>query len=125
MFAVLHHIPGSDTRRRILQSIHKILPKESSFFLSVWQIQNSPRLLQRIHPWTEIGMDESQVEPGDVLMDWRAQNPGGDEKPGYRYVHMFTEQELERLAGESGFRVMEKYYSDGKEGNLALYEEWT
>jgi len=125
MFAVLHHIPENETRKEILKSIRSILPAGSPLFISVWQVQNSPRLLQRIHSWAEIGLDESLVEKGDVLMDWRAQNIGEDGKPGYRYVHMFTENELERLAEETGFRVIKKYYSDGKEGNLALYEEWT
>jgi hypothetical protein len=124
MFAVLHHIPGILKRNEILQSIRRILPAGSKLFLSVWQIQNSPRLLQRIQPWAAIGLEDSQVETGDVLMDWRAQNPNRDGKPGYRYVHLFTENELEQLAKETGFRVMDRYYSDGKEGNLALYEEW-
>jgi len=124
MLAVLHHIPGFQERRKILQSIRGILPTGSPLFLSVWQLQNSPRLLQRIQPWSEIGLDESQVETGDVLMDWRAQKSAGDEKPGYRYVHLFTEEELDQLATETGFHVMDRFYSDGKEGNLALYEEW-
>lgn len=124
MLAVLHHIPGYQQRREILQSIRGILPAGSPLFLSVWQLQNSPRLLQRIQSWSELGLDESQVEAGDVLMDWRAQNPDGDEKPGYRYVHLFTEKELDQLAEDSGFQVMDRYYSDGREGNLALYEEW-
>lgn len=124
MFAVLHHIPGIRKRNEILQSIRRILPAESTLFLSVWQIQNSPRLLKRIQPWSKIGLDESQVESGDVLMDWRAQNADGNEKPGYRYVHLFTEIELNQLANKTGFRVMDRFYSDGNEGNLALYEEW-
>lgn len=124
MFAVLHHIPGCLKRNEILQSIRRILPSGRPLFLSVWQIQNSPRLLERIQPWEVISLEESQVERGDVLMGWRAQNLDVDEKPGFRYVHLFTENELDQLAKESGFRVMEKFYSDGKEGNLALYEEW-
>ena len=124
MLAVLHHIPGFQERREILQSIRNILPAGSRLFLSVWQLQNSPRLLKRVQPWSKIGLDESEVEAGDVLMDWRSQNTYRDEKPGYRYVHLFTEKELDQLAKETGFQVMDRFYSDGKEGNLALYEEW-
>jgi len=124
MFAVLHHIPGNETRKDVLRSIRSFFPVGRPFFLSVWQIQNSPRLLQRIRTWKEIGMEENQVDPGDVLMDWRAQNPGEEGKPGLRYVHLFTENELNQLATETGFRVIDQYYSDGKEGNLALYQKW-
>lgn len=124
MFAVLHHIPGHLKRKEILHSIRRFLPVGSPLYLSVWQLQNSSRLLKRIQPWEKIGMDESQVEAGDVLMDWRASTLDEVDNFGYRYVHLFSEKELDDLAEESGFRVMDRYYSDGKEGNLALYEEW-
>jgi hypothetical protein len=52
------------------------------------------------------------------LLDWRS---GGT---GLRYVHHFSEGELITLAESSGFAVVETFYSDGKEGNLAIYQVW-
>ena len=71
-FAVLHHIPGSDLRQRICASIGGLLGKHKKLYLSVWQVRNSPRLMQRILPWSQAGLNEDDLDAGDVLMDWRA-----------------------------------------------------
>jgi tRNA (uracil-5-)-methyltransferase TRM9 len=117
-FAVLHHIPGQSLRFDILKTIHKLLADGGRFIHSNWQFLNSPRLRQRVRKWSEAGLTEADVDPGDYLLDWRS---GGT---GLRYVHHFSEAELVKLAESSGFRVVETFYSDGKEGNLAIYQEW-
>jgi 2-polyprenyl-3-methyl-5-hydroxy-6-metoxy-1,4-benzoquinol methylase len=117
-FAVLHHIPGAHTRLRLLRSVSKLLARESRFHLSNWNFMTSPRLRSRIVPWKEAGLDESQVEDGDYLLDWRR---GGR---GLRYVHLFDEQELKSLASQAGFEVVEMFYSDGEGGRLGLYQTW-
>jgi len=123
-FAVLHHIPGSDLRQRICTSIAELLGNDKSLNLSVWQVQNSPRLMQRILPWSRAGLDENDLDAGDVLMDWRAGPDGEPNSQGIRYVHIFSEDELAALAEGSGFKVTDSFYSDGKEGNLGLYQSW-
>jgi tRNA (uracil-5-)-methyltransferase TRM9 len=117
-FAVLHHIPGQSLRFDILKTIHKLLAEDGRFIHSNWQFLNSPRLRQRVRAWSEAGLTEADVDDGDYLLDWRS---GGT---GLRYVHHFSEAELTGLAESSGFRVVETFYSDGKEGNLAIYQEW-
>ncbi|MFN8427257.1 MAG: hypothetical protein U0X87_13510 [Anaerolineales bacterium] len=42
------------------------------------------------------GVEASEVDEGDYLLDWRS---GGE---GLRYVHHFTEAELGKLASASG-----------------------
>ncbi len=123
-FAVLHHIPGSDLRQRICTSIGKLLGKRQTLYLSVWQVRNSPRLKQHILPWSQVGLNEADLDAGDVLMDWRAGSEGDGSSQGLRYVHIFTEIELRSLAESSGFEVKESFYSDGKEGDLGLYQSW-
>lgn len=117
-FAVLHHIPGQSLRFDILKTIHKLLAEDGRFILSNWQFLNSPRLRQRVRDWSEAGLTETDVDEGDYLLDWRS---GGT---GLRYVHHFSEEELAGLAESNGFRVIETFYSDGKEGNLAIYQVW-
>ncbi len=58
------------------------------------------------------------MDENDYLLDWRS---GGR---GLRYVHHFNETELSKLAESSGFEIVETFYSDGKEGNLAVYQTW-
>jgi tRNA (uracil-5-)-methyltransferase TRM9 len=117
-FAVIHHLPGGKTVFRTLQQIRRFLVPSGKFIFSVWQFLNSPRLRGRIQDWSEIGLSDSQVEPGDYLLDWRQ---GGH---GLRYVHAFTAEELENLARRCGYVPIEAYLSDGKGGNLSLYQTW-
>jgi (p)ppGpp synthase/HD superfamily hydrolase len=92
--------------------------EDGRFVLSNWQFLNSEKLKARVKPWKEVAIRESEVDAGDYLLDWRS---GG---VGLRYVHHFSESELSRLAQESGFIVLETFYSDGETGNLGLYQLW-
>ena len=123
-FAVLHHIPGADQRQKLCAATAGLLGKNKRFHLSVWQVKNSPRLMQRIQPWNLVGVDEDDLDAGDVLMDWRAETSCEKQLKGLRYVHIFTEGDLNTLAENSGFKVRDSFYSDGKEGNLGLYQGW-
>jgi len=117
-FAVLHHLPGSDLQRRLLVQVRRMLSPNGRFIFSTWQFLESPRLRARIQAWQEAGLAESDVEPGDYLLDWRQ---GGR---GLRYVHAFGPAELARLAEQTGFVPLESFYSDGEGGRLGLYQVW-
>lgn len=117
-FAVLHHIPGQRLRLNLLKTVHDLLAVDGRFILSNWQFLNSPRLRARIQPWERIGLKAEDVDEGDYLLDWRR---GGE---GLRYVHQFSENELTQLAAESGFEIVESFYSDGEGDRLGLYQVW-
>ena len=123
-FAVLHHIPGADLRLRLLQQVRSLLPEGGWFVHSVWQFQNSPRLVERVLPWERAGLSADDLEPGDTLLDWRAAQPGAPSQTGLRYVHRFSRAELDELAEKAGFTVQESFESDGKGGRLGLYQIW-
>jgi SAM-dependent methyltransferase len=117
-FACLHHLPGENLHLQVLEQVHRLLAPKKRFVHSEWQLLNSPRLRARVQPWEAAGLRADQVDPGDVLIDWRA---GGT---GLRYVHCFSEAELSRLASQAGFSVVETFYSDGDGGRLGLYQVW-
>ena len=117
-FAVLHHIPGRERRAHLLRIVRGLLPPDGLFIHSNWQFLRSERLRKRIHPWSEVGLLDDDVDPDDYLLDWRR---GGF---GLRYVHHFSEPELASLAADTGFRVLETFYSDGESGDLGLYQIW-
>jgi tRNA (uracil-5-)-methyltransferase TRM9 len=122
-FAVLHHIPGMGLRLRLLRELKRLLSPDGNFMHSVWQITNAPRLLERIQPWESVGLTGAMVDDGDVLLDWRAD--GEESGQALRYVHIYNEAELEQLAEKSSFRINQSWFSDGKEGNLGLYQVWS
>jgi hypothetical protein len=118
-FAVLHHIPGADTRLELLHSLRRLIQDGGHLYLSNWQFLNSERLRGRILPWEMISLEDGQLDPGDYLLDWRR---GG---LGLRYAHHYSQRELDLLAEKSGFRVVDVFLSDGKQGNLGLYNIWS
>jgi tRNA (uracil-5-)-methyltransferase TRM9 len=117
-FAVLHHLPGNETRQQVLRTAHSLLTAQGRLIHSEWQFLNSLRLTARIQPWESIGLSPAQVDPGDYLLDWRK---GGF---GLRYVHFFTPDELAALAASSGFKVLHTFSSDGEANQLSLYQTW-
>jgi SAM-dependent methyltransferase len=118
-FAVLHHIPGKELRQDIARAFATLVTEDSHVVVSVWQWKNSPKLKKRVLPWSTVGLKTENLDTGDVLFDWRA-----GENTGLRYVHTFSEKELAALGEQAGFRVINNYYSDGKTGDLALYQIW-
>ncbi len=119
-FAVMHHIPSLHLRNSLFASIRRLLLPNSFFILSNWQFMNSKKLAERVVPWEEVGIASTQVDEGDTLLDWRAE----EGKTGYRYVHHYSEDELAGYAKDADFKIIETFYSDGREGNLALYQVW-
>jgi len=123
-FAVFHHLPAMHVRLQVLQALRAMLPAGALFYHSQWQFHNSPRLMQRVIPWEQAGFSPTEVETNDYLLDWRYALPGQREQIGYRYVHLFTREELSELASQAGFEIVDEFESDGHEGNLAIYQSW-
>ena len=117
-FSVLHHLPGESTHLKILETVKGLLKAGGQFIHSEWQFLNSERLKARIQPWEKVNLDEAQLDQGDYLLDWKH---GGY---GLRYVHHFSEEELQNLAVDSGFEIVETFLSDGENGRLGLYQIW-
>jgi tRNA (uracil-5-)-methyltransferase TRM9 len=118
MFATLHHIPSHKIRLDILNTVRKLMKEDGKFILSNWQFLNSEKLRSRIQPWDKVGINESDVDEGDYLLDWHS---GGE---GLRYAHQFSAEELLGLADQAQMRVIDSFSSDGDGGNLGLYQIW-
>ena len=61
------------------------------------------------------------MDENDLLLDWRA-DP--NQPPRYRYVRHYDETTLQNAGNKAGLTLKSQFYSDGKEGNLALYQLW-
>jgi SAM-dependent methyltransferases len=120
-FATLHHLPGADLHRQLFSSISSKLSPKGHFFLSCWQVLGNSRLEKHLVPWSPMGIKIESLSEADLLMDWRA-DPGKPAK--LRYVHHFSPSELRVLGESQGLVLQDEYFSDGKEGNLGLYQVW-
>ena len=121
-FAVLHHLPGKALQQAIFMQSASLLKPGGQFILSAWQVLASPTLTARILPWSSVGLAPEQLDPNDILLDWRA-GPAGN-SPAYRYVHVFTSEELISLGQAAGLSLSSECYSDGKNQRLSLYQVW-
>ncbi|KAA3642829.1 MAG: class I SAM-dependent methyltransferase [Chloroflexi bacterium] len=117
-FATLHHIPSRALRIAFLDKVKGLLAEDGRFVFSSWQFLNSERLKVRIQPWEAVGLNDENVDEGDYLLDWRRDGVG------LRYVHQYSEAELEELARETGLVLEESFVSDGEGGDLGLYQVW-
>jgi SAM-dependent methyltransferase len=115
LLAVLHHIPGSDVRARIMRQVCELLAPGGRTIVSAWQFMDNARMRKKIVPWSAVGIDECELEPGDALLDWKH---GG---AGLRYCHWIGEDEMLALAAQAGMKVVETFRAGGREGNLSLY----
>lgn len=110
--AVLHHVPSFDLRVAVLREIHMLLQPGGKFIMTNWHFERNERLRKKIVAWDSVGIDARDLEPGDALMTWER---GG---VGYRYCHLVTQSEAQKMAEQSGFTVVEQFYADA---DLNLY----
>jgi len=97
--AVLHHIPSEELRLQFLKGIRKVLRPEGKLILTVWDL----RILKRSILFFKYGvlkiLGKSKLDFGDVFIPWG--------KEILRYLHIFSKNELKKLAGMAGFSVKE------------------
>lgn len=86
--AVYHHIRGKGAQRQALDELRRILKPGGEAFITVWN-RWQPRF------W---------FSGKETTVPWRTR-----EKTLYRYYHLFSYPELERLVKSSGFRIIKSY----------------
>ena len=114
-FAALHHVPGYQLRREVVQALAALLAPAGVLIFSHWQFLQSERFVRKQITWQTIGLTDDEIEPGDALLPWRQGSYA------VRYVHQIDEKEMAALAADASLQVATTFYADGKEGNLNLY----
>ncbi len=93
-FAVLHHIPSKEIRKKFFKEIMRISKPNAKIKIIVWNLLNE---------WTNKRFDiENKFKgknSGDIFIPWKATQG----KIINRYVHQFSEEELFSLAKNTGF----------------------
>jgi 2-polyprenyl-3-methyl-5-hydroxy-6-metoxy-1,4-benzoquinol methylase len=98
--AVLHHLPGINTRLEALAQLKNCLKPDGMIIISVWNMWKRVDLIWLI---IKFGLKkltgQHQMDWGDVVFDWRG------EKTSQRYYHAFTKKELIKLCKLVDFKI--------------------
>lgn len=97
--AVLHHIPSEEFRLQFLEGVRRILKPGGLFILTVWDLWRWWRI-GTIFKFTLLQtLGKSKLDFKDIFVPWRG--------ICYRYIHCFTQKELEELMKKAGFKIKE------------------
>lgn len=115
MMAVLHHIPGVENRRNLLKTVVDKLRSGGILIFTTWNFLDEQSLKKKIAPWGLIGMDKSDLDKGDYLLDWNSDNNL------LRYCHYFNPLEIDQLIHDLPAKAILRFDSDGRNGRLNTY----
>lgn len=123
-FGVMHHIPGESNRRALIRRMADRVAEGGCLAVSFWQFGADERFGGRIVSWSDAGLPNMVgLEPGDHLLRWGQVEEGEPgRRPPLRYCHHCAPEEADRLIQGLGLERVDAYFSDGRTGDLNLYQ---
>ncbi len=124
LFGVMHHIPGEQTRIKMLVKAKNLLANDGYLVFTTWKFLNIPRISKDIiNPNTpigaqiyqELGLSENELALHDYILDWKRGITA------YRYCHYYTFEEVQELTKRASLRIVDTYEADGIEKDLNQY----
>lgn len=118
--AFMHHLPLSEQRVRLLETLVRKVRPGGTVAVSFWQFAHDGRLLGRAQRATAAACSRYGLPglgPDDYLMGWR------DEQDVFRFCHHVSDGEIDALleAVASQARMRARYRADGASGELNQY----
>jgi tRNA (uracil-5-)-methyltransferase TRM9 len=111
LFGVLHHLPGAERRKQLIQILAQRLNPGGVLVFTAWRFYEFERLRRRIVPWPA----DLRVEPHDYLLDWRRG------EVALRYCHYVDDAEQAALEAAAGLTLLDSYRADGHSGTDNQY----
>ena len=97
--AVLHHIPSEELRIKFLEGVKRVLKRDGLLILTVWDLWRWWKLGPILKFTTLKALGRSKLDFKDIFVPWRGMCQ--------RYIHCFTQGELESLIERAGFKIKE------------------
>ena len=121
-FGFMHHVPGQELRKEVLEGLVGKTRPQGYAIVSFWQFLNDAALGEKAraahgHALEGLGLQGRGLDEGDYLLGWK-NIPGA-----YRYCHSFSESDIDQLAASVAGKaaVAARFTSDGRTGNLNTY----
>ncbi|MDH5670923.1 MAG: class I SAM-dependent methyltransferase [Myxococcales bacterium] len=109
---LLHHVPGFETRQRLLRRAALRVGPGGVLWVSFWRYDRDPRFATRKRPPQSAGLEGSELERGDVILGF------GQDPEALRYCHMVDDAEVERLLEPFSAWEHRAFCADGAGGRL-------
>lgn len=97
--AALHHIPSKGLRKKSFREIHRILKPGGILIITVWDLFQKKHILKIMK-----SLFSSKYDYKDIFIKWG--NTGVK-----RYYHAFTPGEIKKLLNQTGFGIIETFYT--------------
>jgi len=123
-FGVLHHIPGAERRRAFVHQLAQRVAPGGVLAVTLWKFMEFPRFHAHLVPWAALPDPPADLEPGDHLLDWRAETTTPAGGPALRYCHYADATEEAALVSAAGLPLIAAYRSDGASGRVNAYLVW-
>lgn len=121
-FGFLHHVPGGNLRRALLDTLVRHTCADGIIALSLWQFMDDPRLARKARAAEEAmreqGFPVDALDADDHFLGWQ------DSIQPVRYCHHFSEAEIDALSArlsQCGAREIDRFSADGRSGTLNRY----
>lgn len=121
-FGFMHHVPGREMRRSIIDLLVDRTVPGGLIIVSFWQFMHDERLARKALTADEAMRARApelaaRLDPDDHFLGWQS-----DTTP-LRYCHHFDETEIDGLVASvgTGAREIARYSADGASGTLNRY----
>jgi len=116
--ALLHQIPSSSLRLKVLGEAYRVLKKEGILILTVWNLWQKRYFKYILKTIFLKIFGRTELDFKDAVIPWKMKDGTVIE----RYYHAFTSRELRKFAQRAGFSILEAGFArrDAKRFNLYL-----
>ncbi len=115
--AVLHHIPGFENRKTLINRMSGLLDDKGMLVVTVWRFALFERFQKVFVSDSELKdkLGFEGLEKNDYILEWNRGNRS------LRYCHYTDDKEFDNLVLDSGLEIVESFISDGKTRDLNKY----
>jgi len=99
--SVIHHIPSTKYRIKILKEIKRVLKPQGKLILTAWFAWDNPKIKKVINKFNS---SKSEFDRNDIIFPFK-NNQG--KVVINRYLHCFSQTELKNLVDKAGFKIEE------------------
>jgi tRNA (uracil-5-)-methyltransferase TRM9 len=114
-FGLIHHLPGFEYRRSLIDQLKTVVKPGGIVVLSLWKFLDIPRLKDKLVTPEIAGFNATDLENNDFIMSWeRGQT-------AYRYCHYCDDLEIKNWFPTHEWEILDTFSADAKEGNANMY----